>query len=56
MVRTAGPVRYEFLLNHTGDAVRRPAAPGGTDVLTGAAIGRELDLPPQGVAIIRRAG
>ncbi len=52
VVRTAGPVSYEFLLNHTGQPV--PVPPGGTDLPTGTAVGEQLDLPPQGIAIIRR--
>ena len=56
VVRTAGPVSYEFLLNHTGDTVPVPTAPGGTDLLTNRAVGGHLDLPAQGVAIIRREG
>ena len=47
VVRTAGPVSYEFLLNHSGIPVSVPAAPGGTDLLTGTAVGEHLDLPPQ---------
>ena len=56
MVRTAGPVSYEFLLNHSGSLVSVPADRGGTDLLTGASVAENLELPPQGVAIIRRGG
>jgi beta-galactosidase len=55
VVREAGPVSYEFLLNHTGTPVSVQTAPGGTDLLTGTAVGEHLDLPPQGVVIVRRA-
>ena len=54
VVRTAGPVSYEFLLNHSGSPVSVPAASGGTDLLTGTSVDAQLDLPPAGVAIIRR--
>jgi beta-galactosidase len=54
VVRTAGPVNYEFLLNHSGATVPVPTAPGGTDLLTGSTVGAQLDLLPQGVAIVRR--
>ena len=54
VVRTAGPVSYEFLLNHTGTRVPVPTAPGGTDLLTGTPVAGQLDLPAAGVAIIRR--
>jgi beta-galactosidase len=54
VVRTAGPVNYEFLLNHSGATVAVPTAPGGTDLLTGSTVGAQLDLLPQGVAIVRR--
>jgi beta-galactosidase len=54
VVREAGPVSYEFLLNHSGTAVSVPTVPGGTDLLTGASVDAQLDLPPAGVAIIRR--
>ena len=54
MVRTAGPVSYEFLLNHSGTPLSLPTTPGGTDLLTGTAVGGSLDLPSQGVAILRR--
>jgi beta-galactosidase len=54
VVREAGPVSYEFLLNHSGTAVSVPTVPGGTDLLTGTSVDAQLDLPPAGVAIIRR--
>ena len=54
VVRTAGPVSYEFLLNHTNTPVSVQRAPGGTDLLTGTSLDGQLDLPPAGVAIIRR--
>jgi beta-galactosidase len=54
VVREADPVSYEFLLNHTNAPVSLPAAPGGTDLLTNAAVAEQLTLPPQGVAIVRR--
>jgi beta-galactosidase len=54
VVREAGPVSYEFLLNHTNTPVSVQTAPGGTDLLTGTSVDAQLDLPPAGVAIIRR--
>ena len=51
--RTAG-VSYEFLINHRARAVSVPLAAAGQDLLSGAAVSGQLELPPQGVAIVRR--
>ncbi len=51
--RTAG-ASYEFLINHGTQAVSVPLAAEGQDLLSGAAVSGQLELPPQGVAIVRR--
>ena len=51
--RTAG-ASYEFLINHRARAVSVPLAAAGQDLLSGAAVSGQLELPPQGVAIVRR--
>ena len=53
MRRTAG-ASYEFLINHRARAVSVPLAAAGQDLLSGAAVSGQLELPPQGVAIVRR--
>jgi beta-galactosidase len=54
VLRTAGPVTYEFLLNHTNTPLSAQTASGGTDLLTGTSVDGQLELPPQGVAVLRR--
>ncbi|MET7459425.1 beta-galactosidase [Nonomuraea sp. NPDC005501] len=52
-VRADGEHEYVFLLNH--DAERGATVPvDGTDLLTGAAVGGEVELAPLGAAVVRR--
>jgi beta-galactosidase len=51
--RTSG-ASYEFLINRGGEPVPVTLAEGGRDLLSGTAVSGQLELPPQGVAIIRR--
>ena len=45
---------YEFLINHGASRASVPLAAAGLDLLSGAAVSGRLELPPQGVAIVRR--
>lgn len=54
VVRRARAASYEFLINHSGQPVQLPLARGGRELLSGTDAARRLDLPPQGVAIVRR--
>lgn len=53
-VRTVGDRRFEFLLNHSGEAVEVPAASAGTVLVTGDRVegGQLLQLPPTGVLVL----
>jgi beta-galactosidase len=54
VLRRAGTVSYEFLINHTRDPVELPAEPGGHDLLSGEPATDRIELPPLGVAILHR--
>jgi len=54
VVRRGPAASYEFLINHTGQPARIALARGGFELLTGAEVTGELELRPQGVAILRR--
>jgi beta-galactosidase len=56
VVRRTGATDYEFLINHTGAAVKLSSARGGRELLSGAEVTDQLELAPQGVAIVRREG
>jgi beta-galactosidase len=53
VVRRGPEASYEFLINHTGQPVRLTLAHGGFDLLSAAEVGGELELGPQGVAIVK---
>jgi len=55
VVRRAATASYEFLINHAGRPAEVRLAAAGLDLLSGATVGGRLELPPEGVAIIRRA-
>jgi beta-galactosidase len=55
VVRRAAAASYEFLINHGGRPAEVTLADGGLDLLSGVTVGGRLELPPEGVAIIRRA-
>jgi beta-galactosidase len=59
VIRETGQASYEFLINHGATTARVPTDPGGRDLLGGTVAGgtvagSTVELPPQGVAIIRR--
>jgi beta-galactosidase len=54
VVRRAGPVSYEFLINHSGSPVRVPVAGCGHDLVSGAPVSGHVRLAAQDVAVIRR--
>jgi beta-galactosidase len=54
VVRRTDETSYEFLINHTGCPAEVPLAGGGLELLSGSQAGERLELPPQGVAIVRR--
>jgi beta-galactosidase len=54
VVRRAAGASYEFLINHRDEPASVPLAAAGQDLLSGAAVSGRLELPPQGVAIVRR--
>jgi beta-galactosidase len=54
VVRRANAASYEFLINHSGQPVQLTLARGGRELLSGTDAAGRLDLPPQGVAIVRR--
>jgi beta-galactosidase len=56
VVRRTGATDYEFLINHTGGPVKLSSARGGRELLSGAEVTDQLELAPQGVAIVRREG
>ena len=53
VVRRGGGYSYEFLINHSDEAAEVGLTPSGTDLLTGAALGSRVTLPPRGVVIAR---
>jgi beta-galactosidase len=54
VVRRSASADYEFLINHTAAPIRAGLASGGHDLLSGSEVAGTLDLPPQGVAVVRR--
>jgi beta-galactosidase len=54
VVRRSAAADYEFLINHTAVPVQVALASGGHDLLSGSDASGRLDLPPQGVAVVRR--
>jgi beta-galactosidase len=55
VTRDSATASYEFLINHAGHPVSVTLDSGGRELLSGTAVAGQLDLPPHGVAIIRRA-
>ncbi|GAB4568916.1 MAG: beta-galactosidase [Anaerolineae bacterium] len=55
VTRTKDDARFTFLLNHGEEPVAVRVIRPGTDLLTGAAVGGEVTLPPYGVVIIEEA-
>ena len=68
MTRRDGAASYEFWINHGREPAAVPLARGedgqdgervdggGFELLSGTAVAGQLELPPQGVAIVRRPG
>lgn len=54
VVRRSARASYEFMINHGSEPASVPLATAGVDLLAGAAVSGRLELPPQGVAIVRR--
>jgi beta-galactosidase len=54
VVRRSAAASYEFLINHTDAPVRIPLAGGGHELLSATDVTAAVELPPQGVAIVRR--
>jgi Beta-galactosidase C-terminal domain len=54
VLRRGPAASYEFLINHTARTVRLTLASGGRELLSSRDVAGPLDLPPQGVAIVRR--
>jgi beta-galactosidase len=54
VIRRGASASYEFWINHSGEPVRAALARGGRDLLADTDVAGHLDLPPQGVAILRR--
>lgn len=54
VVRQGTGASYEFLINHASQAAGITLASGGRELLSGTDVTGRLELPPQGVAIVRR--
>lgn len=54
VIRRGAQASYEFLLNHGSGTAQIRLAAGGTELLSGGAVAQPLELPPRGVAIVRR--
>lgn len=53
VTRHAHDAAFRFVLNHTDDVARMPAR--GVDLISGAAVGGEVEVPAGGVAVVRLA-
>jgi beta-galactosidase len=54
VVRRDGTASYEFLINHTDGPAHLALPTGGFELLSGSDVTGPVDLPPHGVAIVRR--
>lgn len=52
--RARGDASFTFYLNHASEAASLPVEAAGLELLTGVAVSQAVELPPFGVAVVKR--